>query len=109
MAQINLKLTSDEYDLLQHYAKKENLPLASALRILINPSFNEWKIDYSVSEYCSGRLGFKKAWQYSALSFNQWLLALEKSECDFQMPELIELQSEKIAQEIDPRDFLKST
>ncbi|MFV2014076.1 MAG: hypothetical protein ACC656_01485 [Candidatus Heimdallarchaeota archaeon] len=108
MAQINLKLTNDEYDLLQYYAEKSNIPTSTALKSIIKEYFDQWKIDYLLKEYCSGRLGFKKAWKMSGLQFNEWLLTLEKSDLELELPEIIEKKSEEIAKGLSLGNFRKN-
>lgn len=107
MPQINLKISPEEHSVLSLYAEQHNIPLATAFRTIVTNSFEEWRTEYLISQYCSGHLGFKKAWKLSGLSFNEWLVRLEQSECELEMPESIEMMSREIASELDPRKFLK--
>ena len=107
MTQLNLKLSEEEYEVLKYYSRNENLPLASAFRTIIHEPVDSWRLNFTIQEYCRGKLGFKKAWKMSGVSFNQWLKALEQSGLELEIPEIIEEESEKLAQSLDLKDFLK--
>ena len=107
MAQVNLKLDEAEYEALKLYAEREKLAYSSALRTIINKTVKEWRKEFLVTEYCAGRLGFKKGWKLSGLNFGEWLRALEESGQELQIPETIEKISEAIASDLDPRVFMK--
>ena len=54
MPQINLRISDEEYQILEKIAKLENIPMTSLFRTIINKSFEDWKINklfelYSIS------------------------------------------------------------
>lgn len=108
MAQLNLKLSEKEYEVLKYYSRNEKLPLASAFRTIVSETIDSWRLNFTMQEYCRGKLGFKKAWKMSGVSFNQWLRALEQSDLEVDIPQILEQRSEEIAQSLDLKDFLKS-
>ena len=108
MSQINIRIPEEDYKLLELIAKKENMPITSLFKIIINPTFEKWKIDNIITLYQQGGLRFKEAANLSKLSLNEFILLLSKKGVEPPHLEEAELISAKIADKITRKELFKN-
>lgn len=106
MSQVNLRIPEEEYYLLELIAKRENLPITSLFRMIINPSFKEWKIKNTFDLYARGEIGFKRAMLLSGLTPYEFLDYLETHEIEPPHTESMERRSAQIADQLSSEQLL---
>jgi hypothetical protein len=72
MKQINIRVTDEEYKILQLIAQRKNIPVSSVFRLGIHDAFDQWKIEELFKLYSEGQIRFKEIvnlsnWTYAAL------------------------------------------
>lgn len=107
MAQVNLRIPDDEYELLEMYAKKKNVPITSLFRLIINQSLQEWKNESVLEIFAAGDIGFKKALKYSGLSPVAFLKLVEQSDIEPVFNQQAELRSSEIADTLTKKQLFK--
>lgn len=98
MSQISIRLKSSDYELIKLWAERKGITLSGAFKEITFGAFNEWKINYLLTEYQSGMINLKKAWVLSNLPLMAFLYLLEKQEIEPPHTELMELKSEETRQ-----------
>ena len=108
MGQINLRIPEEDYKILEFVAKRQNIPITSLFRMIINPTFEKWKIENIIKYYAEGGLRFKDAVKLSRLSFVEFLRKLEETGIEPPQTEEMELASEMIADTLSKDKLLKN-
>lgn len=108
MGQINLRIPEEDYKILEIVAKKQNIPITSLFRIIINPTFEKWKIETVIQLYSKGALRFKDAVRMSQLSLVEFLNKVKEANIDPPHTEEMELASERIADILSRDKLLKN-
>lgn len=97
MPQINLRITEEEYQILEQISKIENIPVTSLFRTIINKSFEEWKINKLFELYSEGKIHFKDIVRLSGLSYSATINLFARSNFEPPHSELAELKSEELS------------
>ena len=108
MSQINLRLPEDDYSLLELIAKRQNIPITTLFRTIINESFDNWKIESLCKLYSQGGIRFKEAAKISGLSLTEFLIALAKAGLDPPHTEEMELASANIVNSLTKEQLFKN-
>ena len=97
MPQLNLRITEEEYQILEKIAKMENIPMTSLFRTIINKPFEEWKINKLFELYSKSQIHFKDIVRISGYSFSAIINLFANSEFDPPYSNLAELRSEELS------------
>ena len=100
MGQISIRIPEEDVELLRIISNQTNTPIASLYRQATNEALREWKLDKLIELYEQGSLGLKKAWKLSNLTWNAFLLELEKRETDPPITELIDSFTDQVRENI---------
>ena len=107
MSQVSIRLLPDDYALVKRWAQQQGLSLAAAFKTITKEAFDEWKLEYLVTEYKHGRMGLKKAWKRSTLSLMAFLKLLDENDVDPPHTEIMELKSTEKRQLLTPQLLFK--
>lgn len=107
MKQVNIRVSDEEYAILELIANRRGIPVTSMFKSVIYETFDTWKVEELLRLYAEGNISFKKilrltGWTYGAL--------LHKfAEMDLEPPiiEAAELRAEEIIDNINPSSVLK--
>ena len=97
MPQLNLRITKEEYQILEIIAKMENIPMTSLFRTIVNKSFEEWKINKLFDLYSKNQIHFKDIVRMSGYSFSAVINLFAKSDFEAPYSDLAELRSEELS------------
>lgn len=103
MPQINLRISDEEYQILDKIAKLENIPMTSLFRTIINKSFEDWKIIKLFELYSQSQIHFKDIVRISGYSFSAVINLFAKSGFEPPYSDLAELRSEELSASL-PKD-----
>jgi hypothetical protein len=93
MSQISIRLAKQEYELVIAWAKERGLSIASAYKAITSKAFEEWKENFILLQYSSGKIRLKEAWYRSELSLMAFMKLLDLHDIEPPHTELIELKS----------------
>ena len=82
------------------YPDQTNTTLASLYRQATNEALRKWKLDKLIELYEQGSLGLKRAWKLSNLTWNAFLLELERRETEPPITELIDNFTDQVRESI---------
>ena len=107
MAQINLRIRVEEYELLELVAKREGTPITSLFKTVISAGFREWKVKQVFDLYSRGEIGFKKTLYLSGFTPFEFMDYVENNEIEPPHSELMEKRCEEIAASLKTEDLFK--
>ena len=107
MNQISLRMAEEDIKILQLVSEEMNTPIASLYRQATLKAFNEWKLTHLFRLYSNGRLGLKKVWKLSRMSWTEFLLELERRQIEPPISELVDEYTDKIRKQIQLEDHKK--
>ncbi|MHA1266845.1 MAG: UPF0175 family protein [Candidatus Helarchaeota archaeon] len=107
MRQINFRLTEEEYESLRLLAIHlgESVPKLSK-RILLE-NLTEVRVKIALEAYRTNKIGLKKAWKLSGLSFPEFNKLLVEKNIEPSIPEELDDKLIKIALKIKEEDVFK--
>lgn len=107
MNQISLRMAEEDIKILQMVSDEMNTPIASLYRQATLRTFKEWKLDQLFRLYSIGRLGLKKAWKLSRMTWPEFLLELERRQIEPPISELVDEYTDEIRKKIPLKDHKK--
>lgn len=108
MGQVNLRLPESDFSLLELLAKKKNIPVTSLFKLIVDESFQKWKLDSVIELHMKGEINFKQALTYTGLSPFDYIASMESSNIESLSSELIEKKSLDIALSLEKESIFKS-
>jgi predicted HTH domain antitoxin len=108
MHQLNISITDDEFKILNLIAKEENIPVTSLYKTIVNPTFQQWKIQKIIELHQKGFIHFKEASNIAGLSLIEFLKKIKESGIEPDFIDEMELASEKLAETLTRSKLFKS-
>ncbi len=108
MGQVNLRLPESDFSILELLAKKKNIPITSLFKLIIEDSFQKWKLESVIELHMKGEINFKQALKYTGLSPFDYITSMESSFIEPLSSELIETKSLDIALRLEKEDIFIS-
>lgn len=109
MGQISIRIPEEDVELLRIISSQTNTPIASLYRQATNEALRKWKLDKLIELHGQGSLGLKKAWKLSNLTWNAFLLELEKRETDPPITDLIDSFTDQVREDIQLDNHKKTS
>src|SRR3990172_2911525 len=108
MAQLNIKIDDEDSELLRIVARTEGIPVSALFRIVINRTFDSWRLEKVFELYSQGKIGLKKAATLSKLTLVEFVNKLE--ELDLEPPHSKEMEeiSERLASQVTRERLLRN-
>lgn len=100
MGQISIRIPEEDVELLRIISRQTNTPIASLYRQATTEALRKWKLDKLIELYEQGSLGLKKAWKLSNITWNAFLLELEKRETDPPITDFIDRFTDQVREDI---------
>ena len=82
MNQINFRLSKDEYDIVKLMAELSNLSIPAMIKELTKSEIKKRGEKLALELYKQNKIGFKKAWKISQLSFHEFTQLLVNNDID---------------------------
>ncbi len=98
--QLNMLLQAEKVDALEFFAKEEHLPHTTLAKKIFLEAMEKFLVNESINLYAKGRIGLKKAWKLSGLSFFGFLKELEKRKIEPPLSASVQEFGEKVAKKI---------
>lgn len=108
MHQVNIRISEEEFKVLDLISKKENIPITSLFKSIVGPSFENWKIQKIIELHQKGSIHFKEAAALSGLSLIEFLNKIKESGIKPEFTEEMELASERIAETLTRSKLFKN-
>ena len=108
MHQVNIRISEDEFKILELISKKENIPITSLYKSIVGPTFEKWKIAKIIELHQKGFIHFKEAANLSGLSLIEFLNKVKESGIEPEITEEMELASERISETLTRNKLFKS-
>ena len=93
MSQLSIRITKEEYKLVSIWANQKGLSLAAAYKKITSQAFGQWKEDFLVSQYASGKIRLKEVWKQSGLRLMAFMKLLDEKDINPPHTELMEIKS----------------
>jgi hypothetical protein len=107
MEQINFRIKADEKKILQFIAEERSISIAELARSAVLKEIGPIRIDLAFQLLTDRKIGRKKAWILSGLSYHEFLIEWTKRGAEEFVPqEILEKESE-ILNSIDIKKLLK--
>jgi len=107
MGQITFKMPDEEIEFLKYVSKQNGSAFSSIYRDKTITYYKQWKIEYLLTEYERGSIGFKTFCRLGNLSPLEGMIAIENSNIDPKVPEIIDEYTSKKRGELKPVDLFK--
>ena len=107
MHQLNIRISDEDFKILEFIARRENIPITSLFKVIIGPSFEQWKINKIIELHQKGSIHFKEAARLSGLSLIEFLKKIKESGIEPEFTDEMELASERIAETITREKLFK--
>jgi len=107
MKQINLYVDEKSFKALKYFAKEVDMPTSTLAKQITIPEIKKFLVDKSIEEYKSGRIGFKRAWKLSRISFFEFVNELIKQDIEPPLSEKVQDYGEEVRKKVrDDEVFL---
>ena len=106
--QVNIRISEEEYKILDLISKKENIPITSLYKSIVGPTFEKWKIQKIIELHQKGYIHFKEAADFCSLSLIEFLNKIKESGIEPEFTDEMELASEKLAETLTRNKLFKN-
>ena len=107
MEQINFRLNPDEKKLLQIMAEDQSVTIAEIARQAVLKEIQPKRVNLAFSLLAKGKIGRKKAWILSGLTYHEFLIEWTTRKAEEILPDEITDAELEIIQHIDINKHLK--
>ena len=107
MKQITMRMSDEDIEILTLASEKINSPVSSLYRQITSEVFNEWKYDKLFQFYSEGKIGLKKLFKLSKMTFGELLLELEKRDIEPPITKEMDEYTKKIRDSLDIEKYMK--
>ncbi|MHA1733264.1 MAG: DUF6290 family protein [Promethearchaeota archaeon] len=101
MSQINFRVRDDEKKLLQTIAELRGVSVSELARQAVLKEFAPLRVDLAFQLVSGGKIGFKRAWTLSGLTYHEFLVEWAKRGAEEVIPDEVAEKSLRDAFEID--------
>lgn len=107
MKQINFRVKENEKKLVEELARLKGISVAEFAKQSLLKEIEPIREDFAFSLLKQGKIGFKRAWIISGLSYHEFLVQWNKKKAEEHISDASEERSLKLALSIDLKKFLK--
>jgi (p)ppGpp synthase/HD superfamily hydrolase len=109
MAQLNIRITEEEKEIIAVIASTQGISSAELVKSAVFTLIKPQRLNIVFKLVEQGKIGRKKAWKLSGLSYREFLNEWTKREIQEQIPKKAWETGEKLALELNSKDFFKKT
>ena len=108
MTQINIRITEEEKRLISEIAGAKGLSNSEFIKRAVMNEIRPIRMDIIFDLVKKGKIGRKKAWTLSGLSYREFLLEWADRKAEEIIPEALMDENLEEALQFDPKPFLKN-
>jgi predicted HTH domain antitoxin len=107
MKQLNFRLSDEEYNILEVLSHHLNESIPNLSKKILLENLAEIRIKIALTAYQENKIGLKKAWKLSGLSFLEFNNLLVEHQIEPPIPEALDDKLIEIALDIKKEDLFK--
>ena len=108
MRQINFRLSDEEYDILDLLSHHLNESIPNLSKRILLENLADIRIKIALKAYQKNKIGLKKAWKLSGLSFFEFNKLIVENNIEPPIPEELDDKLIEIALDIKQEDLFKA-
>lgn len=107
MEQINFRLLKDEKEILTTIARSRGISVAEFAKKAVLKEITPLRLDLAFRLLKEGKIGFKRAWKISGLTYHEFLIEWSNREAEEKISQKTEEKGLKYALSFDLEPFFK--